>query len=90
MPANATTTLAITDKAWSDDIAAGAALLVIQAKSAFPVLIQFGAAKPSIGDLAGFEIGPGETWVLGEPHFVAGHKAYVRSRLGAASVEISR
>jgi hypothetical protein len=80
----------VPDLAWSDDVAQGTQTLYIEVSTHWPVLVQFGAAKPDAAVTNGLTIeGKGAIW-LGAPHFAAGDKVFLRSRLGEANVQVSR
>lgn len=84
-----TTDILLAADAWSDDVAAGAAELIIQPDSGFTLIAYIGTTKPAADNREGIPIEAKGTR-LGAPMLQPGDKVFLLSKTGSGSVTVIR
>lgn len=84
-----TADILLTADTWSEDVAQGAAQLLLQADSGFSMIAYIGAAKPAPGNAEGIPVDPKGT-VLAAPILSPGDKVFLLSKVGAGAVTVVR
>lgn len=85
----ATTSAVPVTSAWTADLAAGAASMLIQRKTTNPVLIYIGASAPPADSMDGIDLaGDARDLSLGSPAFAAGDKVFARAPYGDAKIAV--